>query len=157
MKIRVIKIGRPALPAYGALVDEYAARTARFASFENIIIKMAGDTPKDMEKLKERLAKLTAGTAGKKNLLIYLSEHGELWDSETLAGKIRTWQSHSQTSAVDFLIGGPYGLPEDVIKAAAASWSLSPAVFPSDLAWLIVNEQIYRAYAIINGSKYHHA
>jgi 23S rRNA (pseudouridine1915-N3)-methyltransferase len=55
------------------------------------------------------------------------------------------------------LIGGAFGVTENVRKRAAQTWSLSPLVFPHQLVRLILAEQVYRAFSILNNSPYHHA
>jgi len=89
--------------------------------------------------------------------IVSLDERGKMWSSPQLADFIRNERDCGGVRTLNFLVGSPYGLSEDLRKICAFSWSLSPAVFPSDLAWVLANEQIYRAFSIINGSPYHHA
>jgi 23S rRNA (pseudouridine1915-N3)-methyltransferase len=55
-----------------------------------------------------------------------------------------------------FLIGGAFGVSQEVAQRADFKWSLSPLVFPHQLVRLILAEQIYRACSINRNEKYHH-
>lgn len=153
MKLRIIKIGKPAIKDYKALVDEYQGRIKRYVNFESVEIKAEDGREKNPENLKKVL--LGQSKDRGKNILICLDERGDQWTSEELAKKIGSWQSGGVQSA-SFLIGGPYGIAEDIRSQADDVWCLSKGVFPSDLAWLTVSEQVYRAFTILGGQSYHH-
>ncbi len=57
---------------------------------------------------------------------------------------------------VSFIIGGPDGLPNDVITACDAQWSMSALTFPHDLAMVVLLETLYRSSTINAGHPYHH-
>ena len=61
------------------------------------------------------------------------------------------------TKTLVILIGGAYGVSEQVKRQAKQVWSLSSLVFPHQLVRLILAEQVYRAFSIINNSPYHHS
>jgi len=61
------------------------------------------------------------------------------------------------TKSLVLLIGGAYGVSPAVRERAQQTWSLSKLVFPHQLVRLIVAEQVYRAFSILNNSPYHHA
>lgn len=90
------------------------------------------------------------------HIIILLDERGVVFSSPDLAKKILEFQNNSNIKTLTFVVGDPYGFSEYTKGQADVVWSLSKAVFPSDLAWLILHEQIYRAYQINLGSKYHH-
>jgi 23S rRNA (pseudouridine1915-N3)-methyltransferase len=60
------------------------------------------------------------------------------------------------TKTLVILIGGAFGVTELIKEKAKQSWSLSPLVFPHQMVRLIVAEQVYRAFSILNHSPYHH-
>jgi 23S rRNA (pseudouridine1915-N3)-methyltransferase len=87
--------------------------------------------------------------------LIALDENGKQWSSVELAGFIQQTANASAKNII-FLIGGAYGLHENILKRCNHKWSLSKLVFPHQLVRLILAEQIYRACTIIRNEKYHH-
>lgn len=74
--------------------------------------------------------------------------------SEELAQLVGTWEQSSAKHLV-FLIGGSYGLHPSIKAEAHVRLSMSPMTFPHHLARVMVLEQIYRAYQINAGTKYH--
>ena len=94
-------------------------------------------------------AKLPAGAA-----LVALCVEGELRSSEALARQMADWASQGVGQLV-FLIGGSFGLHPSIKKAAKLRLSMSPMTFPHHLARVMVLEQIYRAYQINAGTRYH--
>lgn len=87
------------------------------------------------------------------DFVVILDEHGSPWSSTDLAREVDKWQSH-QPSVV-LAIGGPEGLSDGVKARANKSWSLSPMTFPHGLARVMVVEQLYRAWTILQGHPYH--
>ena len=59
-------------------------------------------------------------------------------------------------SKVCFLIGGPFGLAQEIRDTVHLKWSLSPLTFPHELARLLFYEQLYRVLNFNNGGSYHH-
>jgi 23S rRNA (pseudouridine1915-N3)-methyltransferase len=77
------------------------------------------------------------------------------WSTEALARNLADWQLDGEPVA--FLIGGADGLDEQALSASQAHWSFGPAVFPHMLVRLMVIEQLYRAWTILDGHPYHRA
>ncbi len=92
----------------------------------------------------------------KDDVLIALDEKGKQWSSIELASFIQQKANESKKNLI-FLVGGAYGLHENIINKCSYSWSLSKLVFPHQLVRLILAEQIYRACTIIKNEKYHHS
>ena len=92
----------------------------------------------------------------KEDYLIVLEERGKQLNSEGLAAFIQQRANESEKNLV-FLIGGAFGLSEDVLQRANYKWSLSQLVFPHQLVRLILAEQVYRACSILRNEKYHHS
>lgn len=89
------------------------------------------------------------------DILIALDENGKQFTSPQLAEAIQKKADESTRNLI-FLIGGAYGLNENVIKRSNLVWSLSNLVFPHQLVRLILAEQVYRACTILRNEKYHH-
>ena len=85
--------------------------------------------------------------------VILLDLHGSHWDSETFAEKLGNWQTASST--LTFVIAGSLGPSPALVSRANARWKLSDLTFTHLMTRVLVLEQIYRAYMILNGRKYH--
>lgn len=89
------------------------------------------------------------------DIVIVLHDSGKVWSTEDLAEFLEKQKNESVKKLI-FIIGGSYGISEEVMKRANYIWSLSKLIFPHMLVRLILVEQIYRAFSILEGSKYHH-
>ncbi|MDD1707004.1 MAG: 23S rRNA (pseudouridine(1915)-N(3))-methyltransferase RlmH [Methanoregulaceae archaeon] len=87
-------------------------------------------------------------------IIIALDQNGENLSSEALASRMKQYELEGKGS-ITFLIGGPLGLPADVLKKANWVLSLSRMTFPHQLVRLILLEQIYRADCINRNIPYH--
>lgn len=87
------------------------------------------------------------------NLSIALDSQGLQLTTEQFTEKLKSWRD--QGHHVDFIIGGPDGLAEDVKKKATMVCSLSLLTFPHTLVRLLLAEQIYRAISILQNHPYH--
>ena len=88
--------------------------------------------------------------------LVLLDERGRMLDSPGLAAMIQE-RALNGAKKIHFVIGGAYGVNDQLRKRADLVWQLSRLVFPHQLVRLILAEQVYRACTIIRGEKYHHA
>lgn len=86
--------------------------------------------------------------------VVLLDERGQAYDSPSLARIVTEPLSRSLKVAI--VIGGAYGVTDEVRQRAQVVWSLSPLVFPHQLVRLIVTEQLYRVQQIEQGGSYHH-
>ena len=86
--------------------------------------------------------------------IVLLDERGRQLDSPSFSKLLRTQLDHS--ASIAFVIGGAFGVNEDVRRKAHLVWSFSPLVFPQQLVRLLVVEQVYRAQQIDSGGSYHH-
>lgn len=94
------------------------------------------------------------GRVDPSDYVILLDERGKLLDSPTLSKRID--QLFTDSHHVVLVIGGAYGVNEQLTNRANLVWSLSPLVFPHQLVRLILIEQLYRAQEIAAGRAYHH-
>lgn len=146
MKIELIKIGKPTTQESKTLVDMYLTRT-------KVLNPIEGTEFKDLEALKSRnKALFSAG-----QWVVALDERGKEWTSPEVSQQFKKWLDDPAIKSVVFVIGGPYGLDDEIRKRANVVWSLSKGTLPSDLAWVMASEQIYRAFTILKGMPYHHA
>ena len=89
-----------------------------------------------------------------KSFLVVLDVAGQLLSSAALAGKIAALALAGK-SDITFLIGGAFGLSEVVRKRADLRLSFSPMTFTHQMVRLLLYEQVYRAFKINRGEKYH--
>ena len=157
-KVTVLCVGKLKEKFYIDAAAEYAKRLSRFCKLELVELpeeRLPEDpSPAQIEAalLKEAAAiraKLPAGAS-----LIALCVEGELRSSEALARQMAAWASQGVGQLV-FLIGGSFGLHPSIKGSAKLRLSMSPMTFPHHLARVMVLEQIYRAYQINAGTRYH--
>ncbi|HTI05904.1 MAG TPA: 23S rRNA (pseudouridine(1915)-N(3))-methyltransferase RlmH [Gemmatimonadales bacterium] len=131
MKYRLVALGgtRMKSAALRAACDEYLSRLKHYAKIEE----------RDVLPRESRFIALDGG--------------GEAWTSEQLAELTARWEMEGRD--VTFVIGDHDGVPADVRGRAERSWSLGPLTLPHELARVVVYEQLYRAYTIRRGEKYH--
>jgi 23S rRNA (pseudouridine1915-N3)-methyltransferase len=86
-------------------------------------------------------------------LVLALEVEGRQWSTEQLAGKMGGWLTDGRDVAL--LVGGPEGLADSCRQRADTLWSLSPLTLPHPLVRVLVAEQIYRAWTVLNKHPYH--
>jgi 23S rRNA (pseudouridine1915-N3)-methyltransferase len=91
----------------------------------------------------------------KGSLVVALDVRGDVLDSPGLARLLSAWETAGH-SHLCFIVGGAYGLSQEVLQRAHRRLSLSSLTFTHDMSRLILMEQLYRAYSIKAGSPYHH-
>lgn len=141
MKLHLITIGKPKL-AYATLGwEEYLTRLKHFHTLRVTHIADKHNTASHIH------------TAIGNSYTVVLVINGEQLASPELAAFLEKRAVESREVA--FVIGGPEGLPREVIEAADYQLSFSKLTFPHDLAMVVLAEALYRASSISAGSKYH--
>ncbi len=87
--------------------------------------------------------------------VVSLNVQGAPWSTEKLARQLADWQMAG--SPVALLVGGPDGLDQRCLDRSQQQWSLGPLTLPHPLVRVILAEQIYRAWSILQGHPYHRA
>ncbi len=157
MKIQLWSIGKAHESFVKEGIEMFTKRISNYFPIEWNIIPMpknAGIMEPSLQKIKEGEAILSA--VAKDDYLVLLDERGKIFTSESFS-KFLEQRTVESTKNLIFLIGGAYGVSDDVMKRANHTWGLSQLVFPHQLVRLILTEQIYRACTIIRNEKYHHA
>jgi len=154
MKIYFLAIGQrmPGWVEQG--YKEYASRLSGTVQVELKEIPAAKRVRNSViKKIKQDEGKrlLAAVPAGAK--IIVLDEHGKSQTTKQLASHLDEWIQMSQNMAI--LIGGPDGLSDECLQKADLKWSLSDFTFPHPLVRIILVEQIYRAWSLLNNHPYH--
>lgn len=157
MKIQFWSIGKNHEPHVKEGVDMFTKRLSNYFSVEWQIIPMPKNAGMLSEMdLKKKEGEMILNFLKPEDFLIVLDERGKMLSSEKLAEFIQQRANESVKNLV-FLIGGAYGISEEVMKRAHFKWSLSSLVFPHQLVRLILAEQVYRAATILRNEKYHHS
>ena len=154
-KIKIIAVGRIKQAFLREGVKEYLQRLAYSAHVEIEEVKppVHSDKWPPAEVCRREGAALLAGiTRGE--YVIALDPAGKLQTTEEWAAFFRN-ASVTGRQKITFVIGGEWGLGENVLKRADAVWSLSPLTFTHDMTRLIVLEQLYRVVTILQGLPYH--
>lgn len=156
MKLIFRAIGKAHEPFVKEGVDMFTKRIGHYFPTEWNIMPMpknAGGLT-DTE-LKKKEAEMLLQSFSKDDYVVLLDERGKQISSEGLAQFIAARANESVKNIV-FIIGGAYGVSQEVMQRANYKWSLSSLVFPHQLVRLILAEQVYRACTIIRNEKYHH-
>ncbi len=156
MKISFWSVGKAHEPYVKAGVEDFTRRISRYYKVEWNLIpapKNAGMLS-EMD-LKKKEGEIILEWLGKDDYLVVLDERGKQVSSEGLASFLQA-RANESTKQVIFLIGGAFGVSDEVMKRADYKWSLSQLVFPHQLVRLILAEQVYRACTILKNEKYHH-
>ncbi len=158
INITLIAVGKIKEKFYTEAIREYAKRLSAYCKFDIIEVKdeKTPDKPSDAEKqaVLDREAKRIIEKIPKGAKVITLCVEGRQMPSEKLAEMIDR-AAVGGTSRLVFVIGGSMGLSEEVKALSELRLSFSEFTFPHMLMRVIVAEQIYRAFTIIEGKTYH--
>lgn len=153
MKIYFWSVGRAHESYIKDAIEMFTKRISHYYPVEWKIFSSSKSNIEEQIKKDESLQLLNAFQ--KDDIIIALDENGKQWSSIELANFMQR-QANNSIKNLIFIIGGAYGLHENVLKKCNYKWSLSKLVFPHQLVRLILAEQIYRACTIIRNEKYHH-
>ena len=153
MRVVIAVVGKPRDRHLGGAIAEYEARAARYWPLEVAEVREASGrgidaaeaTAREGERLLERVP---TGAA-----LVACDERGERLTSRGFADLVQGARERAQDVA--FVIGGAFGLPDDVRARATRRLQLAPFTLPHELARLVLAEQLYRAGTIVRGEPYH--
>lgn len=154
LQIRFITISNkpPAWISEG--FHEYAKRLSSTCSFELIEIPVEKrNKQKNMQPFIEREGQKILAAIKPGNTVIALEVQGKLWSTEDLSLRLQSWLQEGKN--IDFIIGGPDGLAPACLERAQIKWSLSPLTLPHLMVRILVAEQLYRAWSILQNHPYH--
>ena len=146
LRVQLICTGKLKESFYAAACEEYNKRLQRYCSPEIIELPETGDIKRDGAAM---LARIGSGA-----FIVAMCIEGKGCSSEELASLMAQCAVQGK-SRVCFLIGGSDGLHDSIKNDAAYKLSMSKMTFPHHLARVMLLEQIYRGFCIMQGSKYH--
>lgn len=158
MKIKIITVGKIKEKYFVNAIKEYTKRLGAYCKIDAIEVSDEKCpehlSHKEMLQVKEKegdriLSKIKDG-----DYVIALAIEGKQLSSEDLADKLNSL-ALSGKSDIAFIIGGSLGLADKVMKRSNYQLSFSKMTFPHQLMKVILVEQVYRAFRIMNGHAYH--
>ena len=156
MKIKLIVVGKTNATYLIEGEKEYEKRLKHYCKLEEILIPdlKKGGRLSEMD-LNKREGDLILSKLDNSDYLILLDDKGKGFSSTEFAALIQQKMISSVKTLV-FVVGGAFGFSDKVYQRANAKLSLSKMTFSHQMVRLIFKEQLYRAYSIIKGEKYHH-
>ena len=158
MKVTVIGVGKLKEKYWRDAIDEYSKRLGRYVKLE--VIEVADEkVPETLSPAQEEQVKKSEGGRILKNIrdkdyVIALAIDGKSLSSEEFSAFVSERMNLGEADMV-FVIGGSLGLSADVLKRADFKLSFSKMTFPHQMMRVILLEQIYRSFKIINRETYH--
>ena len=156
MNIEIWSAGKENEPFIEDGMNYYFQKTKPYNPVTLVVLQ----TPKknataDIERTKLMEEEMILKKLTPQHYLILLDERGKLLNSIQWPQQFQQCMNQGVKTLV-LLIGGAFGVTDTIRKRANQCWSLSHLVFPHQLVRLIVAEQVYRSFSILNNSPYHH-
>ena len=149
--IKIITVGTIKEKYLKDAIDEYMKRLKKYTNIELVEVKDEGlvEEQKAMQLEAEKISKYLSP----KDYIITLEIEGKSFTSEEFSEKLN--QIQIENSNIVFIIGGSYGLSNEIKEKSKLHLSFSKMTFPHQLFRVFILEQIYRAYKILNNESYH--
>ena len=158
MEIRIVTVGKIKETYLNDGIAEYAKRLSRYCklTFCQVTDEKTPDKASDAlnEQIKNTEAQSLMKQIREQDYVIALALDGTMLDSIELSQKISRLGVEGKSS-IAFVIGGSLGLGDEVLRRADYKLSFSKMTFPHQLMQMILLEQIYRSYRIMNNEPYH--
>lgn len=149
--IKIITVGSIKEKYLKDAIEEYTKRLSKYTNIEIVEVKDEGlvEPKKAISLEEEKILK----HINDKDYIITLEIEGRQLSSEEFAEKLDRIQLES--SNITFIIGGSYGLSQNIKDKSRLHLSFSKMTFPHQLFRVLLLEQIYRAFKINNNESYH--
>lgn len=154
MKLRLLAVGQKMPSWVEEGFSEYAKRLPPDCTIELVEIP-SGHRGKNSskEKAMQQEAEAIKKALRPSDHIVALEVQGKNWSTETLADNLKRWRM--QGGDVALLIGGPDGMTDEILALAKERWSLSALTLPHPLVRIVLAEQLYRAWSILQNHPYH--
>lgn len=153
MRLVVAVVGKPRHAEVRDAILDYQTRAARYWPLDVHEVKEENASALSPSEVMSREAKRLREKIPAGARIIACDAGGERKSSEQFAALLQS--SREEARDVAFVIGGAFGLGEEITSSAASKLSLAPFTLPHELARLVLTEQIYRAGTIVRGEPYH--
>jgi 23S rRNA (pseudouridine1915-N3)-methyltransferase len=158
MNIEIICVGTLKEKYWRDAEAEYVKRLSKYGRIKIVQVREtplpANPSPANEQAVIAAESKALLNTVGKQSYVVALDRGGKRFSSEDFARKFRALANEGR-SHIAFLIGGSLGLSDDVLGASDLRLSFSDMTFPHQLMRVILLEQTYRSYKILNNEAYH--
>lgn len=158
LAIDLIYLGNDKEPYYNQAADEYIKRLGAFCSFhaKNLKDERLSDRPSESEirAALDKEGKRIREALPERSYKIAMCVEGRQMSSEEFAGLLETLPSKGYSGAA-FIIGSSCGISEEVKTSCDLKLSVSKMTFPHKLFRVMLLEQLYRAFTILSGGRYH--
>ncbi|MCF8450994.1 MAG: 23S rRNA (pseudouridine(1915)-N(3))-methyltransferase RlmH [Taibaiella sp.] len=156
MHIEIWSVGKENDSFIDEGIRHYFKKTQPWNTIELVILQPSKKTATtDVARTKLQEEEMILKKLQPNHYLILLDERGKQFNSIQWSQQMQHCMNQGVKTLV-LLIGGAFGVTDNVRDRAKQSWSLSGLVFPHQLVRLIVAEQVYRSFSILNNSPYHH-
>lgn len=156
--MKIIAVGKIKEKAMRTLIEEYEKRLRPFTKLEIVEVpdEIVQQTNSDAQNeiVKEKEGERLLAKIKEQEFVILLDLWGEMLSSEKLSEKIRNLQIY-QNNTITFVIAGSLGPSKRVYERANYCWKLSDLTFTHQMTRVLVVEQIYRTFMIVNNRPYH--
>ena len=146
MKLKFIFLGKKNIDLLESIINKYLTRLNHYVKSEFFYL-----SEKNNRKLEEKILSFIKPN----EYFVVLDEHGELLSTLEYADFLK--KKINNSSSIIFLVGDAYGVPKTIINQANYLMSMSKMTLPHLIARLMIIEQTYRVFTILNNHPYHHA
>ena len=153
MRVLVAAVGKPRRRDLAAAIQEYEQRAARYWPLEAREVREEAARGRSPSEVRSREGERLLAAPASVPVLVACDAEGTPMRSEEFAGWLRG--SRDAGRDVAFLIGGAYGLSDDLRGRATMTLAFARWTLPNELARLVLAEQLYRAGTIGRGEPYH--
>ncbi|HET6231182.1 MAG TPA: 23S rRNA (pseudouridine(1915)-N(3))-methyltransferase RlmH [Longimicrobiaceae bacterium] len=154
MKLSLLAVGKVRGPVAEAVAD-YESRIRRYFTYAAVEVKEESfRSASDAERVRGEEGKRLLAKVGTGMDVVALHRGGTQWSSERLSAYLADLAVKASPGAA-FVIGGAFGLSDELLARATHKLSISAFTLPHELARLMLTEQIYRAGTIARGEPYH--
>ncbi|KAI3468437.1 hypothetical protein Pfo_025100 [Paulownia fortunei] len=155
LPIRILTVGKKRSAGVQLIVDEYIEKLKHYCPVEDVRLKSNPKNARDVMAQIEHEDMAVMDLIKSNEWVVMLDERGLNVGSEQMASLIGD-AGNTGASSILFCIGGPYGHGRQLRQRADVSIQLSSLVLNHEVALVVLAEQLYRAWTILKGQKYHH-
>jgi 23S rRNA (pseudouridine1915-N3)-methyltransferase len=152
MRVVVAVVGKPRNVALATAISEYENRAARYWPLDVHEVREERAASVSPSVVREKEGVRLAERAGRSQI-VACNPGGKSLSSEEFAAWMQNQRESDRDTA--FVIGGAFGLANDLLERSAMKLSLAPWTLPHEIARLVLAEQLYRAGSIVRGEPYH--